>query len=259
MRLPRIRFTVRRMMIAVAVMAIATWTFSRYSWGWTDYAAGWWDAECELWRGDVTIYSLGGLRMGDSCNVDEDTGLPINFVCACVIGKGDRERVLGHNDRVNRYIRSHGLPKNTLNPWRNELFGLKAYFDGHTRTHGSQRLLAGGPAVASPDGKRSIRPVAAVKDDGSPSDSLKVIIAAGDAVLGDWYVRFGKGESDMVWGPEGSQFVVIRTIAEKTEHYEAYDLRTCRYLRNETWDDGRRACGMKSKRWAMVETDRPVW
>jgi hypothetical protein len=117
------------------------------------------------------------------------------------------------------------------------LFGLKVYFDGHKRTHGSERLLAGGPAVASPDGKSSIRPVAAAKNPGIPPDSLKAVIAAGDAVLGDRYVRFGRGDSDLVWGPEGSRSVVIRTVSEKKEDYEAYDLRTGLCLVTETWDE----------------------
>jgi hypothetical protein len=228
------------MMIVVAVLAIATWAFSRFSWGWTYYVSGWWDAERELWRGDATMYSLGGLIMGDICNVDEDTGLPIHFVSGCVIYEGDRERVQGHNDRINHYIRWHKLPKNTLQPCKQELFNLKAYFEGHTRTHASDRLLPGGTAVASPDGMTSIRPIADVKDDGSPSDSLKVVIAAGNAVLADWHVRFGKGESDLVWGPDGSHFAVIRSISERTECYTAYDLRTGRCLCSESWDDGKR-------------------
>lgn len=221
-------------------MALAIWAYSWYSWRWTYYAAGWWEAECELWRGDATIYALCGLRMGDICNIDSDTGLPIHFVCGCVIGKGDMEHMRGHNDRIKQYIRSHGLPRNTLTAWKKELFSLKSYFDSEAWTHRSERLLAGGPAITSPDGRSSIRPIAALKDDGSPSDSLKVVITAGNAVVGDWYVRFGKGDSDLAWGPLGSRFAVIRSISEKTERCEAYDLRSGRCLCTETWYEKRR-------------------
>jgi hypothetical protein len=228
------------MMIAVAVAAIAIWAYSWYSPRWPYYVAGWWDAERELWRGEATIYGLGGVIGGDICNVDEETGLPIHRVSmGCVICEGDRERVQGHNDRIEQSIRAHGLPANTLKPWEKELFHLKRYFDERSPTDGPKRLQAGGPAVVSPDGESSVRLIAGVKDDGSPSDSLKVLISAGDDVLGEWYVRFDKGDSDLIWGPEGSRLAVIRSISEKTECYEAYDLKTGRFLSSESWVQGK--------------------
>ena len=240
MRLPRLRFTIRRMMIAVAVPGVGTWAFARYDRGWAYYAAGWWDAECELWRGEATIYSLGGLRAGDICIIDQETGLPIHWVSGCVIDEGDPERVDGHNAHIQQYIRWHGLPRNTLKPWETELFDLKRYFDDWVRTKAPTRLHAGGPAIVSPDGRSTVQAKAGVKDDGSQDDALKVVIAAGNVVLGDGYVRIGKGESDLLWGPEESRFAVIRSISPRIERYEAYDLRTGRRLRTETWYDGRR-------------------
>lgn len=240
MRLPRLRFTIRRMMIAVAVLGVGTWAFARYDGGWMYYAVGWWDAERELWRGEATIYALGGLRFGDFCHIDRDTGLPIHFVCGCVIGAGDFARVQGHNDHIEQYIRWHGLPKNTLKPWEKELFNLKRSFDDQARTKPPKRLFAGGPAVVSPDGTNSVRPVPSVKDDLCPDDSLTVVIAEGDVVLNEWYVRSDKGDSDLLWGPEDSRFAVIRSIAEGGARYAAYDLRTGRCLRTETWGDGKR-------------------
>jgi hypothetical protein len=240
MRLHRIRFSVRRMMIAVALVTIAIWTGSRYSWGWKYYAAGWWDAERELWGGDATIYSMGGLVTGDICNIDQETGLPFHSVSGCVGYDGDMERVQGHNDHMNQYIRWHGLPGNTLKPWMKELFALKAFFGGQSRAQGARRLLAGGPTVASPDRKTSIRPIAGVRDDGSPSRGLQVIITADNAVLGTRYARFGDGDSELVWGPDGSPFAVIRSISESEELYVACDLRTGLCLCTETWNDGKR-------------------
>jgi hypothetical protein len=157
-----------------------------------------------------------------------------------VIHEGDPARVQGHNDHIQQYIRWHGLPRNTLLPWETELFNLKRYFDELSRETAPTRLHAGGPAVVSPDGRNTVQPKAGVKDDGSPDESLRVVIAAGKVVLGDWYVHFGKGESDLLWGPRESWFAVIRSISPKTERYEAYDLRTGRSLRTETWYDGRR-------------------
>jgi hypothetical protein len=239
MRRLRLRFTIRRMMFVVAVLGVASWTFARYPRNWTYYASGWWAAECELWRGEVTIYGTGGLVVGDICNFDEETGLPVTTVgSGCRSSEGDFERVNGHNDHVAQYIRWHGLPKNTLKPWEHELFNLARFFDDRSRTDVPKPLVAGGPALVSPDGKNSVRPVAGVKDDGSPSPSLKVVVSAGNVVLHESYGRWGKGDSDLLWGPEGSRFAVIRSISENTEHYVAYDLRTGGLLRGESWDVG---------------------
>jgi hypothetical protein len=239
MRLPRLRFTIRRTMIAVAVLGVGAWAIAEYQRNGTYYAAGWWDAELELRRGEATIYWVGGLVMGDICNIDPDTGLPMRGRSGCVIRTGDSEWVKGHNDHIAQYIRWHGLPENTLKPWARELFNLYGYFDDRSRNDVPSRLLAGGATVVSPDGRNSVRLVAGVKDDGSPGDWLWVIITAGNVVLDNGYIRPAKGDFDLLWGPEGSRFAVIRSVYEKREHYVAYDLRTGRHLRDESWDEWR--------------------
>jgi hypothetical protein len=228
------------MMIAVAVVGVSTWAFAEYQRNGTYYAAGWWDAECELWRGDATITWGGGLVMGDICNIDLETGLPTRMRSGCVSRRGDSEWVKGHNDRIAQHIRWHGLPKNTLKPWEQDLFNLHRYFDDRSGTDVPSRLLAGGPAAVSPDGRNSVQLVAGVKDDGSQGDWLWVIITAGNVVLNKGFVRPDKCDSDLLWGPEGSRFAVIRSVYEKRAHYAAYDLRTGRHLRDESWDEWKR-------------------
>jgi hypothetical protein len=234
------------MMIAVAVLGVASWAVARYERKWTYYASGWWEAERELWRGRATIYSGGGLALGDIvfgtvCNIDRDTGLPFARVFGCVIEEGDFERVRGHNDHIAQYIRWHGLPRNTLKQWEEDLFDLKRWFAVQSRAVAPKRVLAGGPALVSTDARNSVRPLAGAKDDGSQDESLKIVITAGNVVLADRYVRFGfeKGDSDLLWGPKGAQFAVIRSIFGDQEKYEAYDLRTGRHLRGERWCDGK--------------------
>jgi hypothetical protein len=231
------------MLIAIAVLAIAVGAVSRARSGWWYYAAGWWSAERELWQGTATVYELGGLLCGDVCNMDEDTGLPIYRVCACVIGKGDFERVQGHNHHIEEYIRLHGLPGNTLKPWKEVLFDLKRWFDGRSSTDVPKWLIAGGQALISPDGRNSVRPIGDVNDHGILNDSLTIVIASGDVVLSDWHARFGPGVTDLLWRPEGSRFVAIRSVAEKVEHYQAYDLRTGSFLLEENWSEGKKVSG----------------
>ncbi len=238
MRIPRLRFTIKRMMIAVALFGVLSWAFARYH-GRTYYDAGWWEAERELWLGEATIYyGLGGcVRFGgNSCSVDRETGLPIKYLASRL--QDDFPRIRGHNDHIAEYIRWQGLPRNTLKPWENELFNLPRYFDTQSRIEAPTRLTVGGAALISPDGRNSVRPVADLRDDGSPSKSLKLVISAGNVVVREAHIFFD-GDSDLHWGPPGSRFVVVRTASEKVERYEAYDLRDGWCLRQETWVTGK--------------------
>jgi hypothetical protein len=145
--------------------------------------------------------------------------------------------VKGHNDRIAQSIRWHGLPKNTLKQWEEVLFNLKRDFDDRSRMAAQARLLPDGPALVSHDGRNSVRLVEGRKDAPIPDNCRQIVIAAGNVVLQTWFAHFEKGNSDVLWGPKGSPFVVIRSVFEKKEHYAAFDLRTGRHLRDESWDD----------------------
>ncbi len=174
MKVPRLRFTVRRMMFMVAIVGLGSWAFARYR-SPSPYNSGWWEAERELWRGDASIY-CGGYRshFSDFCNLDLETGLPYRDVYSCVVQAGDLERVKGHNDRIEQYIRWHGLPTNSLKPWEKQLFHLKHYFDVRTQNVKPIRLLTGGKAAVSPDGRKTFRLVDLPNDDGTPRGRPRV-------------------------------------------------------------------------------------
>ena len=78
---------------------------------------------------------------------------------------------------------------------------------------------------------------------GSPEDGLSVVIA-GEAIALFRLVcplsRFEKGDSDLLWGPAGSRFAVIRTITEGTERWQAFDLGTGYVLLEQAWEVGKR-------------------
>ncbi len=240
MRWPTIRFTTERLMLAIAIIAVGLWAFAEYQRNGTYYASGWWDAELELWRGDATIYQGGGLVMGDSCSIDPETGLPTRRCGGCVSRVGDREWVNGHNDHIAQYIRWHGLPRNSLRAWLPELFHLYRSFEDASQTHAAVRLLADGPTAIAPDGGISVRLISGVKDNGGPGGGRSLIISAGNLVLNQGSFSPDDAETDLHWGPANSRLVIIRSIVGNTYHYEAYDLRTGRCLRTETWDEWRR-------------------
>jgi hypothetical protein len=227
------------MLIAIAVMAFALCAVSRAGSGWWYYARGWWDAEQELWRGTATIYGNCGVAfsLGDKCRVDQETGLPILGVIGCVLYAADLQRTKGHNDHINQYIKWHGLPKNTFKPWENVLFNLKLWYDDETTDDEPKPLIPGGPALCSPDGRNSVRLLTGVNNDGSSSQMLKVVIADGDVVLDEWFF-FNECRSDLLWGPERSRLVIVRSVSEKDERFIAYDLKSGSKLREESWYDG---------------------
>jgi hypothetical protein len=241
MRRPRLQWTIRRIMIAVAVLGTGAWAFAEYQRNGLYYAAGWWAAECELWRGEATIYTLfTRIGLADTCNIDRGTGLPVRGLSCCRHVIGDSERVKGHNDHIAQYIRWNGLPRNTFKPWVRELLDLYHYFDGRSLRDVPLRLLVDGPAIVSPDGRHSVRLVQRAKDTVCTFDSRRVVIYAGNVVLHEHFAHFEKGDSDLLWGPKGSRFAVIRSVCEKKEHYVAYDLRTGSRLREESWHEWKR-------------------
>ena len=226
MRRPRLRFSIRTMIIAVAVIGLAVWAFTQYPSESLSYAEGRREAERELQQGNATLYT-GGLRRNPTV-IDAETGLPYKSMFGCMVSSGDLERMAGHNDAIMQYIRRGGVPRNSLKPWEAELFHLKRCFEDQAAT-AIQRLVNGGTAVTSPDGRYSVRLVA------SPSQHAEVEVTEGHAVLGSSIVPFGKKGVDLLWQPNGAPFAVVRSVADQLESYSAFDLKTGRELRAENW------------------------
>ncbi len=67
---------------------------------------------------------------------------------------------------------------------------------------------------------------------------LRFVITEHNVVRHDPYFGSGAGESDLVWGPPGSRFVVVRTLVKQAECFAAYSLRNGWFLREEIWIRG---------------------
>ena len=227
MRLPSLRFTIRRLMIVIALASAVCWAFVRYQ-RWSYYDTGWWEAEREIWRGHVTLYGDCGHFKGEICCVDEEMGLPVRLG-GCLVPIGYDERARGHNDHVKQYIRWNGLPKNSLKPWVRELFHLARYFEERSCLGPPVRLFACGPPVTSPHKNNGVR----LMTPRTP-DFLRVAIFAGSNILGNLVMPSESGECDLVCGPDGSRFVVLRSFRDDKVHHMAGDLRTGEFLCSES-------------------------
>ena len=70
---------------------------------------------------------------------------------------------------------------------------------------------------------------------------LSVVVADGNVVLDQGRILPDRCDCDLLWGPEGSRIVILRSRSDRGAQYQAYDLRTGGLLRRESWDgvDGR--------------------
>jgi hypothetical protein len=205
------------------------------------YKAGCAEANDQIRSMTATIYSYGtpdGLEF-----LDQDTGLPYQRIAGCVVDRFSEGRAAGHNDRIGEYIKKHGYPDYSLKRWEKELFGLKDYYQARSKTEPSHRLTFGGPAMKSPDGKYTIRPVKSQskRDDGSFRDELKIVVGSGGIMRPALNLWSDAEKSELIWGPKGSGFAIISIDSNEYSYkYMALDLRRGEWLREELEFDGGR-------------------
>ncbi len=196
------------------------------------------EAEVQLKEGTARLYVFGaGMTLE---HTDRQTGLPMEWIGGCAIGPTPFGRIAGHNDRIREHITAHGLPANSFKRWDKELFDLKGYFAFRSRSQEPHRLSPGGPALKSPDGGFTVRPVNSpiVKPDGRREDRLGLVVGGPAAERPVTDVFFDEGQSELVWGPKGSGFAVIRCRRSDHDRYMALDLKRGWWLRCESGDEG---------------------
>jgi hypothetical protein len=177
--------------------------------------------------------------------IDRETGLyHVGF--GCVIDDEIIGRVEGHNARIAEYVRDHGPPKNSFKPWEKELFELKEYFEGRSRTEKPIRITVGGPEARSPDGrfvfklvKRPFKYPAPPTASGEfPKGEVTEIfpcLLVGDLDDEASRIYFPREDAELFWGPKGSWFAVLR-CRNRQGHgmdYIAIDLHGLRTIREE--------------------------
>ena len=133
------------------------------------------EADASLKDGRACLFSYGMLGMSE---LDPDTGLAEVPIAGCVVGEDVLGRTEGNNDRIRAWNKEHGPTSNSLVRWKNELSDLPAFFAARAKLAATVPLRIGGPTLTSPDGRHTLRQVAARVKKGSPPD-IRIVTTVG--------------------------------------------------------------------------------
>jgi hypothetical protein len=191
------------------------------------------EAEKELRNGTATLM-IWGLQRGWFEHLDQETGLPKRPIARCVVGAEIFGREVGHNETIRKSITAHGLPSNSFKKWEKELFDLKGFWGRQMKTTQPIPLHAGGPLLKSPDGRFTIQPVKPEEkgSDGVIHHDLGLRVSGNGSGPRTEDIIWS-GETDLLWGPQGSRFAVIRCRGKTSVDYMALDLQRVAWLRWE--------------------------
>jgi hypothetical protein len=185
------------------------------------------EADASLKDGRARLLSYGMLGMSD---LDPETGLAVVPIAGCVVGEDVLGRTEGNNDRVRTWVKEHGPPANSLVRWKDELSDLPAFFAAKTKVGATVPLRIGGPNLTSPDGRFTLRQVA-VRVNKAPTPFDRTVTTIGlevsergtirEVMTDDW----GDGLTDLVWGPPGAPFAVVKSRGHDGPDYQLLHLR----------------------------------
>jgi hypothetical protein len=197
------------------------------------------EADASLRDGRARLFSYGMLGMSD---LDPETGLAEVSIAGCVVGEDILGRAEGNNIRVRDWIKEHGPTPNSLVRWKDELSDLPAFFAAKAKVGAAVQLGIGGPKLTSPDGQYTLRQIASQVKKGLPP-AVRTVTTVGLEVSERGVVRklltddWGDGLTDLVWGPTGAPFAVVRTRGEGSLGFQILHLRPVDWVspRKLTW------------------------
>jgi hypothetical protein len=185
------------------------------------------EANSSLDDGRSRLLSYGMLGISD---LDPETGLGVMPIAGCVVSQEVLGRVEGNNHRVRAWVKEHGPAPNALIRWKDELSDLPVFFAGREKAGATIPLQIGGPPLASPDGRFSLRQVATHVRRGTPPD-LRTVTTIGLEVSERGAVRavltdeLGDGLTDLAWGPPGAPFAVVKNREDGGPAFQILHLR----------------------------------
>ncbi|MFI5454718.1 MAG: hypothetical protein ACHRXM_04645 [Isosphaerales bacterium] len=168
-------------------------------------------------------------------DLDPETGLGVMPIAGCVVTEQVLGRTEGNTDRVRAWVKEHGPTPNALDRWTGELSNLPAFFATRVKAGATIPLRIGGPTLTSPDGRFTLRQVAARVKKGTPPDVRTVTTvglevsergAVREVLTDDW----GDGLTDLTWGPPGAPFAVVKTWGHDGPDFQVLHLRPVDWL-----------------------------
>ena len=192
------------------------------------YRDGWDDAERMLTEKNACIVRSGGLTL-DMIRVDTRTGLPLRGNFTCIVNDTMDKYAEGYNDRIYLDIARNGLPDNSKKAWLSLIQNPKKYFKTNSKSIGVVVVTKDGAAAYSPDTSCSIS-LESSPDLSSDHGEVRVVVlnTKTECSNGVWGRKTLK-QIELVWGPSGSQLVVIHT----SEGYFVFDILHCEMLNLE--------------------------
>jgi hypothetical protein len=174
----------------------------------------------------MSLYTIGLRDPGE--NLDRDTGLPVVAIAGCKVDQSIIGRRDGYNKVIRDQIARHGVPAYSFKPWESVLFNHQEYFDRRAGSKALGRLRTNGPALESDHQRWSMR---LVSSDDDTASELKLIRGSDTQTV--LTVRKRDAEVDVLVGPNGSEFAVIRYVWNQVFwRYVAVDLRRGLRLRS---------------------------
>lgn len=185
------------------------------------------EADASLRDGRACLFNYGMLGMSD---LDPETGLAEVSIAGCVVTEDVLGRTEGNNDRVRAWIKEHGPPPNSLVRWKDELSDMPAFFAAKAKLGETVQLRIGGPTLASPDGRYTLRQVATQVKKGLPP-VVRTVTTVGLEMSERGVVRklltddWGDGLTELAWGPPGAPFAVVKTRGQGALDFQVLHLR----------------------------------
>jgi hypothetical protein len=180
--------------------------------------------------------------------VSMETGLPLYRFAGCVIEKEEWDFAESYKSRIQEYVDLGGSFENSVHPWLSDFEDLATFWDKLAADRAPVVMVPEAPAIASPDGRSSLRLAKPPADDArsklfhlllSTKDGLPTVQ---DATIA--YAPMGLPATVRVaWGPKGSAFALIRKetamsdpSGRDTLWIEAVDLLSGRILKRQELD-----------------------
>jgi len=139
--------------------------------------------------------------------VDRATGLHL-WSMGDMTDRGTNGYVAGYNDTVHANIRANGIPSYSWKKWEGIIFNAGDYFAKRSLREPPISLHVGGSSITN----ALSNSVITLRPNGSGTGYLISVTANLDNWVTTWPVSPEDGELSCIWGPAGSDLLIVRGL-----------------------------------------------